>query len=66
MKIDIVALVKLALKCVKPLRLQVVVLKRAAWQTECSVVVVDVNNLKNGKEASEVTERESSRMRWRS
>ena len=28
------------------------------------VVVVDVNNVKNDKEASEVTERKSSRMRW--
>ena len=28
------------------------------------VVVVDVNNLKNSKEAREVTEGKSSRMRW--
>ena len=26
--------------------------------------MVDVNNVKNGKEASEVTEGKSSRMRW--
>ena len=31
---------------------------------QTTVGVVDVNNLKNGKEASEVTEGKSSRMRW--